>query len=57
LCNISAQAQANIKALSSQLEESYRVRNTESEALQQSQMEKYEEIIRSKTRYGPAPWH
>ncbi|KAJ7343270.1 hypothetical protein DFH08DRAFT_962397 [Mycena albidolilacea] len=41
-------AQANIKALSSQLEESYRVRHTESEELQQSQMEKYEEIIRTK---------
>ncbi|KAF7363625.1 hypothetical protein MSAN_01019600 [Mycena sanguinolenta] len=41
-------AQANIKELSKQLEESYRVRHTEPELLQQRQMEKYEETIRTK---------
>ncbi|KAF7338117.1 hypothetical protein MVEN_02036400 [Mycena venus] len=41
-------AQANIKDLSKQLEESYRVRQTEPEELLQRQVEKYEETIRTK---------
>ncbi|KAJ6630579.1 hypothetical protein B0H10DRAFT_835460 [Mycena sp. CBHHK59/15] len=41
-------AQNQIHDLSKQLEESYRVRHTEPEDLQQRQVEKYEEIIHSK---------
>ncbi|KAF8212004.1 hypothetical protein K438DRAFT_1805794 [Mycena galopus ATCC 62051] len=41
-------AQNNMKNLEKQLEESYRVRHTEAEELQQRQMEKYEEIIQTK---------
>ncbi|KAJ6525665.1 hypothetical protein B0H19DRAFT_1198288 [Mycena capillaripes] len=41
-------AQAHIKDLTKQLEESYRVRHTEPEELQRRQVEKYEEIIRTK---------
>ncbi|KAJ6502332.1 hypothetical protein C8R45DRAFT_616042 [Mycena sanguinolenta] len=48
LCRQLESAQANIKELSKQLEESYRVRHTEPELLQQRQMEKYEEAIRTK---------
>ncbi|KAJ7724477.1 hypothetical protein DFH07DRAFT_854920 [Mycena maculata] len=43
-----ASAQANIDDLKKQLEESYRVRHTEPEELHRSQVEKYEEIIRTK---------
>ncbi|KAJ7510088.1 hypothetical protein B0H11DRAFT_1175657 [Mycena galericulata] len=48
IISISSQAQAHIKDLTKQLEESYRVRYTEPEELQRRQVEKYEEIIRSK---------
>ncbi|KAJ6597122.1 hypothetical protein DFH09DRAFT_1133756 [Mycena vulgaris] len=41
-------ANARIKDLTNQLEESYRVRHTEPEELQQRQLEKYEDIIRTK---------
>ncbi|KAJ7685392.1 hypothetical protein DFH06DRAFT_1313700 [Mycena polygramma] len=41
-------ANAHIQDLRKQLEESYRVRHTEPEELQQRQVEKYEEIIRTK---------
>ncbi|KAJ7087802.1 hypothetical protein C8R44DRAFT_819819 [Mycena epipterygia] len=41
-------ANANIQDLKKQLEESYRVRHTEAEELQRRQVEKYEEIIKTK---------
>ncbi|KAK7020435.1 hypothetical protein R3P38DRAFT_2969447 [Favolaschia claudopus] len=41
-------AQAHIKDLAKQLEESYRVRHTEPEELQIQQAEKYDQVIRSK---------